>query len=72
MGWLRVDPMWTPLAWVWELLSRIAQYVVAFGTTVTVSALLYYYGPYRQQRWKYVWPGAIRREHRAADPRCRS
>jgi membrane protein len=59
MGWLRVDPMWTPLAWVWELLSRIAQYVVAFGTTVTVSALLYYYGPYRKQRWRYVWPGAI-------------
>ena len=59
MGWLRVDPMWTPLAWVWELLSRIAQYVVAFGTTATVSALLYYYGPYRQQRWRYVWPGAI-------------
>ena len=59
MGWLRVDPMWTPLAWVWELLSRIAQYVVAFGTTATVSALLYYYGPYRKQRWRYVWPGAI-------------
>src|SRR5215472_3470498 len=59
MGWLRVDPMWTPLAWVWELLSRIAQYVVAFGTTATVSALLYYYGPYRKQRWRFVWPGAI-------------
>jgi membrane protein len=59
MGWLRVDPMWTPLAWVWELLSRIAQYVIAFGTTATVSALLYFYGPYRKQRWRYVWPGAI-------------
>ena len=59
MGWLRVDPMWTPLAWVWELLSRITQYVVAFGTTATVSALLYFYGPYRKQRWRYVWPGAI-------------
>ncbi len=59
MGWLKVDPMWTPLAWVWELLSRVAQYVVAFATTVTVSALLYYFGPYRRQRWRYVWPGAI-------------
>jgi membrane protein len=59
LGWLRVDPLWTPLAWVWELLSRIAQYVVAFATTVTVSAILYYFGPYRQQRWRYVWPGAI-------------
>jgi membrane protein len=59
MGWLRVDPMWTPLAWVWELLSRIAQYLVAFATTVMVSALLYYFGPYRRQRWRFVWPGAI-------------
>jgi membrane protein len=59
LGWLRVDPLWTPLAWVWELLSRIAQYVVAFATTVTVSGLLYYFGPYRKQRWRYVWPGAI-------------
>jgi membrane protein len=59
LGWLRIDPLWTPLAWVWELLSRIAQYVVAFATTVTVSALLYYFGPYRKQRWRYVWPGAI-------------
>jgi membrane protein len=59
LGWMKVDPMWTPLAWVWELLSRIAQYVVAFATTVTVSALLYYFGPYRRQRWRYVWPGAI-------------
>ncbi|MGA7237673.1 MAG: YihY/virulence factor BrkB family protein [Bryobacteraceae bacterium] len=59
LGWMKIDPMWTPLAWVWELLSRIAQYVVAFATTVTVSALLYYFGPYRRQRWRYVWPGAI-------------
>jgi membrane protein len=21
--------------------------------------LLYYFGPYRRQRWKFVWPGAI-------------
>jgi membrane protein len=24
-----------------------------------VSASLYYFGPYRQQRLRYVWPGAI-------------
>ena len=23
MEWMKVDPIWTPLAWVWELLSRI-------------------------------------------------
>ncbi len=59
MNWFKVDPIWTPLAWVWQLLSQVARYAVAFATTVTVSATLYYFGPYRKQRWRYVWPGAI-------------
>ncbi len=59
LGWMKVDPIWTPWAWVWELLSQVARYAVAFATTVTVSATLYYFGPYRRQRWRYVWPGAI-------------
>jgi membrane protein len=59
LQWMKVDPIWTPLAWVWELLSRIARYGIAFATTVTVTALLYYFGPNRPQRWRYVWPGAI-------------
>lgn len=59
MQWMKVDPMWTPLAWVWELLSQIARYLVAFGATVSVSAILYYFGPFRKQRWRFVWPGAI-------------
>jgi membrane protein len=59
LQWMKVDPIWTPLAWAWELLSRIARYGLAFITTVTVTALLYYFGPNRRQRWRYVWPGAI-------------
>jgi membrane protein len=59
LSWMRVDPLWTPLAWVWELLSRVARYTVAFATTITVTSTLYYFGPYRKQRWRYVWPGAI-------------
>ncbi len=59
MEWMKVDPMWTPLAWVWELLSQIARYLVAFSATCSVSAILYYFGPYRKQRWRFVWPGAI-------------
>jgi membrane protein len=59
LNWMKVDPIWTPLAWIWQLLSQIARYVVAFATTVSVSATLYYFGPYRKQRWRYVWPGAI-------------
>jgi membrane protein len=46
-----------PLFWQW--LSRIARYVLAFTTTVVVTAMLYYFGPYRQQRWRFVWPGAV-------------
>lgn len=59
MNWLRVDPLLNPFAWVWQLLSRIAQDVVAFGTTVVLTGTLYYFGPYRPQRWKYIWPGAV-------------
>jgi len=58
LNWMKVDPFLNPLSWVWRLLSRLAAYAVAFGTTVLVTSLLYYFGPYRQQRWRFVWPGA--------------
>jgi membrane protein len=56
---IKVDPLLNPFAWVWLLVSRIVRYAVAFGATVLVTALLYYFGPYRQQRWRFVWPGAV-------------
>ena len=56
---MKVDPILNPFAWVWQLLSRVARYVLAFATTITVTAMLYYFGPYRKQQWRYVWPGAI-------------
>lgn len=59
LEWLRVDPIWTPLAWVWQFLSLLARYGLAFATIVAVTALLYYFGPNRPQRWRYVWPGAV-------------
>ena len=59
MNAMKVDPLLNPFAWVWQLVSRIARYVLAFATTVVVTSLLYYFGPYRRQRWRYVWPGAI-------------
>ncbi len=59
LAWMRVDPVWTPLAWLWEWTGRLARYAVAFGTTVVVTGLLYYFGPYRKQRWNFVWPGAV-------------
>jgi membrane protein len=59
LGALRLDPMLNPIAPVWEWLSRIARYLVAFVATVTMTAILYYFGPNRQQRWARVWPGAV-------------
>jgi membrane protein len=58
LNWMKVDPYLNPLAWAWKLLSRLTRYAVALATTVLVTSLLYYFGPYRHQRWRYVWPGA--------------
>jgi membrane protein len=59
LNWIRVDPLLNPFAWIWLLLSRLGRYLVAFVATVLVTAVLYYFGPHRRQRWRYVWPGAI-------------
>ncbi len=59
LGWMRVEPGWTPFAWAWQLVGRLARYAIAFATTVMVTSLLYYFGPYRKQRWRGVLPGAV-------------
>lgn len=59
LGWMQVDSRFTPFAWVWLGLGRAARYAVAFGATILVTGILYYYGPYRRQRWRAVWPGAV-------------
>jgi membrane protein len=56
---LAVDPILNPVAGLWQLLSRLARYLVAFLAVSGLTASLYYYGPYRKQRWAFVWPGAI-------------
>ena len=53
------NPYWNPPPWVWLWFSRAFRYSVAFATTVLVTALLYYFGPYRRQQWRNMWPGAI-------------
>ena len=58
LGWIKVDPLWNPWAWAWELLSRLARYAVALGTTILVTMLLYYFGPKRRQRFTALFPGA--------------
>jgi membrane protein len=59
LDWMRVDPAWTPLAWLWAWLSRLLRYLAAYGATVLVTATLYYFGPYREQSWRNVWPGSL-------------
>jgi len=56
---IRVDPDLNPFAGGWELLWRVVRYLVAFAATASVTSILYFYGPYRKQRWSRVWPGAV-------------
>ena len=59
LHWMKVDPNLTPLSGATRLLSRGARYLLAFLTTVSVACTLFYFGPNRRQRWRYVWPGAV-------------
>ena len=58
LHWMKVDPILNPLSWVEQQVSRGARFLLAFLTTVAVACTLYYFGPYRRQRWRYIWPGA--------------
>ena len=59
LDWISVDPLLNPLAWVWEWVSRLTRDLLAFATTAAVTATVYYFGPYRRQRWRFVWRGAV-------------
>ena len=59
LAWMKVDPILSPLAGLMRAVSRGARYLLAFLTTVSVTSTLYLFGPYRRQRWRYVWPGAV-------------
>jgi membrane protein len=59
LGISRLDPMLNPLAAFWQLLGVLARYVVAFGATVALTSIIYYYGPYRRQTWGGIWRGAV-------------
>ena len=59
LNWVNLDPLLTQFSFVWRWIGRAVRYGLASGAALTVSSLLYYFGPYRRQRWKYVWPGAV-------------
>lgn len=56
---LRIDPVLMPLSDSWKEFSRLLRYAVAILATISMTCILYYYGPYRKQRWGGVLPGAI-------------
>jgi membrane protein len=56
---LRPDSALHPLAGTWRLLGVAGRYVVALSATVALTSILYFYGPYRRQRWSNVWRGAV-------------
>lgn len=55
----KVDPMLNPLTGSLALLFRAVRYGIAFGAFWTLTAILFYFGPYRKQRWRNVWAGAF-------------
>jgi membrane protein len=60
MQMLALDPLLlSPVTFLWHLLTRVTRYAVAFSAAVAVTMLLYYFGPYRKQRWGGVWRGAV-------------
>jgi membrane protein len=59
LAWMRVDPVLHPWSWLWTWLCHVARYALALAASVTVAAFLLYFGPYRPQRWRFVWPGAL-------------
>jgi membrane protein len=59
LDWLKVDPVLNPLAGTWEFLSRAMRYLIALSAVTTITGMLFYFGPYRKQRWVAVWPGAV-------------
>jgi len=59
LGWMKVAPVLNPWSWLWLWLCHLARYVLALGASVAVAACLLHFGPYRPQRWRYVWPGAL-------------
>jgi membrane protein len=59
LNYMEIDPILTPLAGGWKVFSQAMRYIVAFAATASLTAMMYYYGPFRKQRWRAVWPGAI-------------
>ena len=56
---LKLDPDLNPLTGSVQIIWRAARYAIAFGAAWSLTAILYYFGPFRKQRWSGVWAGAL-------------
>ena len=59
LHWMKVDPLLNPLSWVWRMAEPRGALRAGLRHHGLVAACLYYFGPYRPQRWRFVWPGAL-------------
>lgn len=59
MRLLRMDPTFNPLTGWLAFAFRGIRYAIAFGAFWSLTTILYYYGPYRKQRWRGLWGGAF-------------
>jgi membrane protein len=55
----KVDPVLNPLTGPLVVAFRLGRYAVAFAAAWALTAILYYFGPYRKQRWRDIWGGAF-------------
>jgi len=56
---LGLVPAGASLAGGVALAGRLIRFLIAFGSTVFVTAAMYYFGPNRPQKWRTVWTGAF-------------
>ena len=59
LTFLGMDPALGSPGPKWDLATYAARYAVAFVATVSLTVILYYFGPYRKQRLLGIVPGAI-------------
>jgi membrane protein len=59
LSFFKIDPILNPLTEAWEVLTRVARYALALTATASLMSILYYFGPYRRQRFLGVLPGAV-------------
>lgn len=56
---LKVDPILNPLSEPVHYIAEIMRYLISLAAVISVTGTLYYFGPYRRQRWRAVLPGAF-------------